>query len=184
MGVIVGCNHMGWGILGERLQLVTSILIGFRPHVVTDSAGVFAGFGYSPWYAAYPPGIRGTWFARNCGVFRPQWGQFPGPNRCRADWFYMRKTHLTFALKRAIAYARARIRVQALLRECRPWMQPHGAPWRGCFCRNATYQSGPVGRFEALGRVGILSNAPKRLLGALSWLPAAFFRFESLYPMP
>lgn len=55
MGVIVGCNHMGWGILGERLQLVTSILTGFRPHVVTDSAVVFAGFGYSPWYAAYSP---------------------------------------------------------------------------------------------------------------------------------
>lgn len=66
MGVIVGCNHMGWGILGERLQLVTSILTGFRPHVVTDSAGVFAGFGYFPWYAAYSPpvsaerGLRGT----------------------------------------------------------------------------------------------------------------------------
>ena len=131
-----------------------------------------------------PPSIRGTWFARNCGVFRPQCGQFPGPNRGRVDWFYMRKTHLTFALKCAIAYARARIRVQALLRECRPWMQPHGAPWGGCFGRNATSQSGPVGRFEVLGRVGILSNAPKRLLGGFPQAGGGFSCPEYLHPMP
>ena len=127
-----------------------------------------------------PPGIGSEW----CWCISTTWVAFSGQDSMSSCLALYAENAFDFRIE---VCHRVRARMRTRLRHLRgttPGFDHIGAPLDGRFGWKAISQSSPVECFRPLGRVEILANVPKRLLGAFSQAIGAFPCLESLHPMP